>query len=586
MPGRAWDRSSSPKSSITRGTTSWAPTAIPTRTTSTIELWNLNDAPVALGDDATPTWRLRDAVDYDFAPGTVLQPHEFVLVVGFDPLADAAARAAFRARTLVPDTVRLFGPWTGELNNDRDSVELRRPDLPEPDGSVPYLLVERVKYSDAAPWPQGADALGLSLQRVTPAAYGNDPANWVAVAPTPGTGFVPGGAPPQIVNQPGDQALVSYRAATLQVTATGTEPLRYQWRRNGLNLPDGTNAALVLDPVRLDDAGTYTVFVYNSAGSIAGTNFAVRVRVGLRFIRPPQDTYVLTGGSTNLSVEAEGTGPLRYQWQFNGTNLAHATNTTYAITNAQAAHTGAYAVQLADDFDTLVSPPAMLQVTVRPVVVLPPVAQTVGVGGTACFTAASSGTTPIQHRWRRQGVTVSTTNLPNGFILATPSSSLLIITNVQLTNAASYSVIVTNMAGQAPTPASILLTVLADTDRDGLPDQWETNHPGFSPDDPADGAADSDTDGLSNAAEWIAGTDYLDPASVLKMEWTAPPLPAVQFIAVSNRTYTVQSADRLDPAIWTRLSDVLARTNSRTEIVIDPAPLSPRYYRLVTPIQP
>ena len=57
-------------------------------------------------------------------------------------------------------------------------------------GFVPQVLVDKVRYSALTPWPTAAASGSNSLQRIDPAAYGNDPANWIAalaharVAPT------------------------------------------------------------------------------------------------------------------------------------------------------------------------------------------------------------------------------------------------------------------------------------------------------------------------------------------------------------------------------------------------------------------
>ena len=85
----------------------------------------------------------------------------------------------------------MLGPWSGRLANDSDSVELVKPDAvqepPHPDaGLVPQVLVDKVRYSALAPWPAGAAAGAHSLQRISLAAYGNDPANWRAAPPTAG----------------------------------------------------------------------------------------------------------------------------------------------------------------------------------------------------------------------------------------------------------------------------------------------------------------------------------------------------------------------------------------------------------------
>jgi hypothetical protein len=153
-----------------------------------IELRNITTAPVPLFDSDHPTnvWHLRDAVDFDFPPNVTLQPGDTLLVVGFDPVNNPTALAAFRAAYNLAPSVSIVGPWSGKLANDSDNIELRRPDAPNPDGDVPYYLVERVRYSDTAPWPAQADGTGYSLQRLANDEFANDPVNWIANAPTPG----------------------------------------------------------------------------------------------------------------------------------------------------------------------------------------------------------------------------------------------------------------------------------------------------------------------------------------------------------------------------------------------------------------
>jgi hypothetical protein len=153
-----------------------------------IELRNITTAPVPLFDPNHPTntWRLRDAVDFNFPPDVTLQPGETLLVVGFDPVNNPTVLAAFRAAYNLASSVPILGPWSGKLANDTDDIELRRPDAPDLDGDAPYYLVERVRYTDTAPWPAQADGTGYSLQRLADNEFANDPANWIAEAPTPG----------------------------------------------------------------------------------------------------------------------------------------------------------------------------------------------------------------------------------------------------------------------------------------------------------------------------------------------------------------------------------------------------------------
>jgi len=165
-----------------------------------IELHNISGAPVPLFDPTNRlnTWRLRNAVDFDFPTDVTLAPDERVVIVGFNP-ANATSLNAFRATYAVASNVTVLGPWSGKLDNSSDTIELKRPDAPN-GTNVPYILVEEIRYRDAAPWP-GADGDGASLQRRIITSYGNDPTNWFASAPTAGA--------TNVVNQPPSVAIAS-----------------------------------------------------------------------------------------------------------------------------------------------------------------------------------------------------------------------------------------------------------------------------------------------------------------------------------------------------------------------------------------
>ena len=83
--------------------------------------------------------------------------------------------------------------------------------------------------------------------------------------------------PPVIATDPSGQTVVSGATVQLRVTALGTAPLLYQWQKDGVAVPGGTNSILTLAGVTAANAGNYRVRVSNSAGS--ATSAAARVRV-------------------------------------------------------------------------------------------------------------------------------------------------------------------------------------------------------------------------------------------------------------------------------------------------------------------
>lgn len=144
-----------------------------------VELLNTSNGPVRLSHLSFPTntWAV-NGFGFVTPQGVILNPGEMMVIT-------ATNAAAFRARYSVPQSVPVFGPTTGTLQNSGELLELQAPDTPNTN-EVPYVTLEAVRYNDKSPWPAAADGTGLSLQRIQPASFANEPMNWSAAAPTPG----------------------------------------------------------------------------------------------------------------------------------------------------------------------------------------------------------------------------------------------------------------------------------------------------------------------------------------------------------------------------------------------------------------
>lgn len=77
--------------------------------------------------------------------------------------------------------------------------------------------------------------------------------------------------------QPVSQSAGIGATVSLIAEANGSTPLRFQWRRNGIDLLGLTNATLTLANLQATDAGAYTVTVFNDLGSDISAVATVRV---------------------------------------------------------------------------------------------------------------------------------------------------------------------------------------------------------------------------------------------------------------------------------------------------------------------
>src|SRR6266487_4306399 len=75
-------------------------------------------------------------------------------------------------------------------------------------------------------------------------------------------------ASPHIDFQPRDQNVILYQPTGFGVIATGTAPLFYQWRKNGVPIVNATNDQLVISQPQFSDAGRYSVVVSNAENSV------------------------------------------------------------------------------------------------------------------------------------------------------------------------------------------------------------------------------------------------------------------------------------------------------------------------------
>ncbi|HXI84332.1 MAG TPA: glycosyl hydrolase family 28 protein [Verrucomicrobiae bacterium] len=260
---------------------------------------------------------------------------------------------------------------------------------------------------------------------------------------------------PAVTTEPQGQSVFEGQNATFAVVPNGTLPLSYQWYYN-TNTPiaNATNSTLALTNVHLADAGGYSVLLSNPYGAV--TSAAGQLTVGLAapaISTQPQNLTVIPGQFATFSVTASGSQPLIYQWYYNtNTLLAGATGASVILTNVQSTNAGSYSVVVSNTAGAVTSSNAVLTVNTNPaapVFITQPASVHVYAGDTASFTATTVGTQPIVYHWNKNTVPIPSAN-----------ASVLTLTNVQPSDAGSYTVVASNSVGSTTSTGAVLTVTL------------------------------------------------------------------------------------------------------------------------------
>lgn len=246
---------------------------------------------------------------------------------------------------------------------------------------------------------------------------------------------------PVIISAPPQTQSVCLGApVTFSVSATGTGPLAYQWRKNGHDLVGATMANYSLSATTLGDAGAYDVRVTGACGNVTSNSASLTIKTPVSITTQPASQTACAGTPVTFSVTASGTGPLTFQWRKNSVNLTGATGSTYQIAAASANDAGAYDVIITGACGNVTSPTAALTVNSAPSIVLQPSAQAVCPGGSATFSTAANGNPAPLVQWQ-----FSTDGGAHFLDVAGAQATTLIVNNVSAAQTGTlYRAVFTN----------------------------------------------------------------------------------------------------------------------------------------------
>ena len=251
--------------------------------------------------------------------------------------------------------------------------------------------------------------------------------------------------PPNFVLQPSSGTRRPGEDFTFSATASGTEPIRYFWLKDGTTIPGATNTTLFLANVQPTNAGNYAAVATNIFGAVTSLVATLTVDSRPLILSQPADFLVTPGATATFAVTAVGP-ELNYQWFHDFLPAAGGTNATLAIINAAPGAQGNYQVIISNFAGTVTSRVASLTFNSLALSILtPPQNTTVLEGRVASLTVQVSGIPPFGYQWFRE-------NAP----LPDATNSTFAIASANVTNTGVYRVVVTNAYASLTSPAAFL----------------------------------------------------------------------------------------------------------------------------------
>ncbi|MFZ4573746.1 MAG: immunoglobulin domain-containing protein [Phycisphaerales bacterium] len=262
------------------------------------------------------------------------------------------------------------------------------------------------------------------------------------------------GRGPSIFAQPQSQSVFVGQPVTLSVGVSGTPYFRYQWVRNGSDIPGATSPTYSIGAASLASAGQYWVNVWSPLGAVGSQPATLNVSNPCEiptFTEQPQPVATCEGLAASWSAAAAGTLPISYRWQRNGVDVPGANSSTLSLQSVSQAAAGAYTCIATGPCGSTTSAPAELIVRTAPAVLGQPQSQTGTIGGAVVLGMQIVPDPTAAFQWSRNGAELS-----DGPGISGAATSSLSLTNLSLESEGTYTCAVTVACGSVVSQRAVL----------------------------------------------------------------------------------------------------------------------------------
>lgn len=255
---------------------------------------------------------------------------------------------------------------------------------------------------------------------------------------------------PKIVTQPEDVTVSAPASASFTVEATGTDPMTYQWYRDGDPISGAKEATYsIATTTDADEGAKFFVMVKNAQGVEISQTAKLSVQALAPIIKThPANVTAALGQTATFMVEATGSDPMTYQWMRNGVKIEGATESSHTTDTLTTSDDGAnFSVLVSNSLGSALSQPAKLTVSDQslPVIKTDPADIKVQSPNPATFTVVAEGP-DLKYQWKRNGLDIAG---------ATSESYTLATTSIA-DSGSNFMVLIQNAFGQVLSKPAVL----------------------------------------------------------------------------------------------------------------------------------